>query len=259
MFGNYFYNQHLRKSVAIFGTVFNNINTLKVDQNGNVLSTQKVPLAYGPKQKFLARLKEEPDLLAPEVALRLPRMSFEITSLTYDTSAKINKNNKIHVTSGVSAGVNTIHTSAPYNLQMQLNIIGKTQDEVLQITEQILPFFNPDYVVTVKEIPELNVVRDVPISLMSITMADDYEGEFEQRRSLIYTLDFNMKVQFYGPIIRDQGVIKDYKVNIRATSTGMKASTVGAMVDPLAAGKEDDYTIIETNIQYDSDFGFTTE
>lgn len=259
MFGNYFYNQHLRKSVAIFGTVFNNINTLKTDQQGNVLSTQKVPLAYGPKQKFLARLKEEPDLLAPEVALRLPRMSFEITSISYDTSAKINKNNKIHVTSGVSAGVDTIYAAAPYNLQMQLNIIGKTQDEVLQITEQILPYFNPDYIVTVREIPSLGIVRDVPITLMSITMADDYEGEFEQRRSLIYTLDFNMKVQFYGPILKDQGVIKDSTVNTRSPTSGKKSTSVNVQVNPLAAGSQDDYTIIETNTQYDADFGFTTE
>jgi hypothetical protein len=257
MFGNYFYNQHLRKSVAIFGTVFNNINTLKVDSAGNVLSTQKVPLAYGPKQKFLARLKEEPVLTAPEVALRLPRMSFEITSLTYDTSAKINKNNKIHVTSPTTSGVNTIYTSAPYNLQMQLNIIGKTQDEVLQITEQILPFFNPDYVVTVKELPEFNIVRDVPITLMSITMADDYEGEFEQRRSLIYTLDFNMKVQFYGPVAKDQGVIKDAKVNTRNFDSGKKSSSIEVIVDPIAAGSTDNYTIIENNMQYDADFGFS--
>jgi hypothetical protein len=258
MFGNYFYNQHLRKSVAIFGTLFNNINTIKVDSNGNVLSTSKVPLAYGPKQKFLARLKEEPVLTAPEVALRLPRMSFEITSLTYDTSAKINKNNKIHVTNSTNAGVDSVYTAAPYNLQMQLNIIGKTQDEVLQITEQILPYFNPDYIVTVKELADLGIVRDVPVTLMSITMADDYEGEFEQRRSLIYTLDFNMKVQFYGPVNKGEGVIKDAGVNMR-NAANMKTSNIRVQVEPFAAGSSDDYTIIETNTQYDADFGFTTE
>lgn len=255
MFGQYFYNQHLRKSVAVFGTIFNNINTVKVDSMGNILSTSKVPLAYGPKQKFLARLKEEPDLLAPEVAIRLPRMSFEITSITYDTNAKINKNMKLQTPS--IHGVNTIYTSAPYNLSMQLNIIGKTQDEVLQITEQILPYFNPEYVVTVKEIPSINLVRDVPITLQSVSMSDDYEGEFEQRRTLIYTLDFNMKIQFYGPIQKDIGVIKDSSINIRNADSNKKISTINDQVTPLNVGPNDTYTITETIINYDQDYGFT--
>jgi len=257
MFGQYFYNQHLRKSVAIFGTLFNNITIVKRDAGGNILSNQKVPLAYGPKQKFLARLREEPDLLAPKVAMRLPRMSFEITSIKYDTQYKINKNTVLQ-TPGIH-GVHQIYVGAPYALSMQLNIIGKTQDEVLQITEQILPYFNPDYIVTVKEIPDIGLVRDVPITLQSITMSDDYEGEFEQRRSLIYTLDFSMKVQFFGPLKKDIGVIKDATVNMRDYDSGSKISTVNDQVSPLAANKEDDYSIIETKIQYDNDFGFTEE
>jgi hypothetical protein len=258
MFGQYFYNQHLRKSVAIFGTLFNNINVVKLDAQGNVLSTVKVPLAYGPKQKFLARLREEPDLTAPEVSIRLPRMSFEITAIAYDTTAKLNKNLKLQTPS--IHGVNTIYTSAPYNLSMQLNIIGKTQDEVLQIIEQIIPYFNPEYIVTVKEIPSINLVRDVPVTLQNITMSDDYEGEFEQRRSLIYTLDFNMKVQFYGPMQKDVGVIKDTTVNLRnADNNGKKVVTINDQVSPLNVGPEDDYVINETIINYDTDFGFASE
>lgn len=258
MFGQYFYNQHLRKSVAIFGTLFNNINVVKLDAQGNVLSTVKVPLAYGPKQKFLARLREEPDLTAPEVAMRLPRMSFEITSITYDTTAKLNKNLKLQTPS--IHGVNTIYTAAPYNLSMQLNIIGKTQDEVLQITEQIIPYFNPEYIVTVKEIPSINLVRDVPITLQNVTMSDDYEGEFEQRRTLIYTLDFNMKVQFYGPLQKDIGVIKDTTINIRNADGGnKKVVTINDQVSPLNVGPEDEYVINETIINYDTDFGFASE
>ena len=257
MFGSYFYNQHLRKSVAIFGTLFNNISIAKRDSNNNILSSQKVPLAYGPRQKFLARLKEEPDLLAPKVAIKLPRMSFEITSISYDTNIKINKNTTIQ-TPG-PRGASTLHVGAPYILNMQLNIMGKTQDEVLQITEQILPYFNPDYIVTVKEIPDIGLVRDVPIVLQSISMSDDYEGEFEQRRSLIYTLDFSMKVEFFGPLKKDVGVIKDATVNMRDYDSSSKISTVNDQVSPLAANKEDDYSIIETKIQYDNDFGFTQE
>jgi hypothetical protein len=257
MFGQYFYNQHLRKSVAIFGTLFNNINIVKRDAQGDILSNQKVPLAYGPKQKFLARLLEEPDLLAPEVALRLPRMSFEITSISYDTQAKVNKNIKLQTPS--IRGVNTIYTGAPYTLGMQLNIIGKTQDEVLQITEQILPYFNPEYIVTVKEIPEINLVRDIPILLQSVTMSDDYEGEFEQRRTLIYTLDFTMKIQFFGPIQKDLGVIKDATANFRDYDSEKKMSSTNVQVSPLAASQDEPHQIIQTNIQYDNDFGFASE
>jgi hypothetical protein len=257
MFGQYFYNSHLRKAVAIFGTLFNNINVVKRDAQGNVLSTVKVPLAYGPKQKFLARLLEEPDLIAPEVSMRLPRMSFEITSLAYDTQAKVNKNIKLQTPS--IHGVNTIYTAAPYILNMQLNIIGKTQDEVLQISEQILPFFNPEYIVTVKEIPEIGLMRDVPIVLQSIAMADDYEGEFEQRRTLIYTLDFTMKIQFYGPIQKDIGVIKDTTVNLRSIESHKKMATVNDQVSPINVGPEDPHQVIETIIHYDTDFGFTED
>jgi hypothetical protein len=257
MFGQYFYNQHLRKSVAIFGTLFNNISIVKRDAQGALISSQKVPLAYGPKSKFLARLREEPDLLAPEVAIRLPRMSFEITSIAYDTTQKVNRNTKLQTAS--IHGANQIFTGAPYILSMQLNIIGKTQDEVLQVTEQILPYFNPDYIVSVREIPEIGLVRDIPIVLQSVTMSDDYEGEFEQRRSLIYTLDFNMRVQFYGPVQKDVGVIKDATANTRNIDTRKKTSTVNVQVSPFAANKDDDYSIIETNIQYDGDFGFSEE
>ena len=257
MFGQYFYNQHLRKSVAIFGTLFNNISIVKRDTNGTLLSSQKVPLAYGPKSKFLARLLEEPDLLAPEVAIRLPRMSFEITSVSYDTAAKVNKNIKLQTPS--PRGLSSIYTGAPYVLGMQLNIIGKTQDEVLQITEQILPYFNPDYIVTVREIPEIDLVRDIPIVLQSVTMSDDYEGEFETRRTLIYTLDFTMKIQFFGPVQKDIGVIKDATVNTRDIDSRKKISTTNAQVTPFGATADDDYQIIQTNIQYDNDFGFSEE
>ena len=257
MFGQYFYHQHLRKCVAIFGTLFNNINIVKTDADSNVLSTQKVPLAYGPKQKFLARLKEEPDLLAPKVALRLPRMSFEITSLSYDTTPKINKNNLIQ-SPGIR-GENTMRPGAPYIIGMQLNILGKTQDEVLQIMEQILPYFNPDYIVTVKEIPDLEFLRDVPIVLQSVTMSDDYEGEFEQRRALIVTLDFTMRVKFYAGVNKDVGVIKDATVNVRNYDSSTKISTVNDQVSPLAATETDVYTILHTDIQWDEDYGFTSE
>jgi hypothetical protein len=166
MLNSHFYHSHIRKSVAVFGSMFNNISVHRKDSTGKFDSAIKVPLSYGPKQKFLARLFEEPDLNAPEVALRLPRMSFELTSLQYDTSVKLNKMNKLSLPD--IHGRSTVYNPVPYILSFQLTVYGKTQDDVLQIVEQILPYFNPEYVVTIKEIPELGINRDIPIAISNL-------------------------------------------------------------------------------------------
>lgn len=240
MFNSHFYHSHIRKSVAIFGTLFNNISVHRKDASGKFVSAIKVPLSYGPKQKFLTRLFEEPDLNAPEVALRLPRMSFELTSLQYDTSVKLNKMNKLSLPD--IHGRSTVYNPVPYILNFQLTIYGKTQDDVLQIVEQILPYFNPEYVVTIKEVPELNINRDIPIVLQSVTYSDDYEGDFTSRRVLQYVLDFTMKTFFYGPIKEDTAIIKDAIVNIHAQKGG---SQVEEIVNPLSAMQNDPHKIEE--------------
>ena len=250
MFGTYFYHSHIRKTVAVFGTLFNNINVQRKDANGTSVNNVKVPLSYGPKQKFLARLFEEPDLNAPEVAIRLPRMSFEITGMQYDTSIKLNKMNTIAQPN--IHGQSTIRNPVPYIISFQLSIYAKNQDDALQVVEQIIPYFNPEYVVTIKEIPSLNVSRDIPIVLQSVNYSDDYEGDFTSRRVLIYSLDFSMKTFFYGPITQNQGVIKDAIINTRDYDNRAMIQEVETMVNPLNASKDGTYTIDETI----TDFGF---
>ena len=250
MFGQYFYHSHIRKTVSVFGTLFNNINVQRKDANGTSVNNVKVPLSYGPKQKFLARLFEEPDLNAPEVAIRLPRMSFELTGMQYDTSVKLNKMNllakpNIH-------GQNSIRNPVPYIMSFQLSVYAKNQDDVLQVVEQIIPYFNPEYVVTIKEIPSLNISRDIPIVLQSVNATDDYEGDFSTRRVLIYTLDFTMKTFFYGPIAQNQGVIKDVIVNTHDYDNAGMTQRVEVIVNPLGAAKDGTYTVEETI----TDFGF---
>lgn len=240
MFGTYFYHSHIRKTVAVFGTLFNDISVHRKDASGGVISYVKVPLSYGPKQKFLTRLFEEPDLNAPEVAIRLPRMSFEITGMQYDTSVKLNKMNTlakpdIH-------GQNTIRNPVPYILNFQLSVYAKNQDDALQVVEQILPMFNPEYVVTLKEIPELDIKRDIPIVLQSVTYSDDYEGDFTSRRVLIYTLEFTMKTFFYGPIKQNQAIIKDANVNVKNMDGG-RLQHIETKVNPLSALETDPHTI----------------
>lgn len=250
MFGTYFYHSHIRKTVAVFGTLFNNINVQRKDTNGTSINNVKVPLSYGPKQKFLARLFEEPDLNAPEVAIRLPRMSFEITGMQYDTSVKLNKMNTIAQPN--VHGQNTIRNPVPYIISFQLSIYAKNQDDALQVVEQIIPYFNPEYVVTIKEIPSLNISRDIPIVLQSVNYSDDYEGDFASRRVLMYSLDFSMKTFFYGPITQNQGVIKDAIINTRDYDNSALIQEVETMVNPLGASRDGTYTIDETI----TDFGF---
>jgi hypothetical protein len=250
MFGQYFYHSHIRKTVSVFGTLFNNIVVQHKEASGSVVNNIKVPLSYGPRQKFLTRLFEEPDLNAPEVAIRLPRMSFELTGMTYDTSVKLNKMNTIATPS--IHGQSTIRNPVPYIMNFTLSVYAKNQDDALQIVEQIIPYFNPEYVVTIKEIPELGITRDIPVVLQSVTYSDDYEGDFSTRRVLIYTLDFSMKTFFYGPTNLDQGVIKDAIINVRDYDNRGMTQEVEVVVNPLGASKDGTYTIEKTV----TDFGF---
>ena len=217
MFGDHFYHAILRKSVAVFGTLFNDIKVVRVDSNGIVKDQQRVPLSYGPKQKFLARLDQQANLDDPKVALKLPRMSFEITNMTYDTTTKTSALNTI-TTSTTPTTRSTIGQVTPYLVDMQLNIIAKNQDDALQIFEQIVPYFQPTYTVSVKLVDDLNKSFDVPITLTSVTIQDDYEGDMTSRRSLIYTLDFSMKVKFFGPSAK-QGIVTTVSTDINGFDT----------------------------------------
>jgi len=201
MIGQYFYNQSTRNVVVAFGTLFNQIQLSKKDNSGNVIQTMKVPLAYGPKQKWLSRLTEDPNL-NKKVAVTLPRIGFEISGISYDSTRKLNKVMKVKkVADGVDAEqVKSGFMPVPYNLNFELFVMAKNSDDALQIVEQILPYFQPEYTVTLREVPELDIIRDVPIVLNSISYEDDYEGDFTSRRSIIYTLSFTAKYYLYGPI-----------------------------------------------------------
>ena len=201
MIGQYFYNQSTRNVVVAFGTLFNNIQLSKKDNAGNVIQTLKVPLAYGPKQKWLTRLTEDPNL-TKKVAVTLPRIGFEISGLEYDPSRKLNKIIKVKkVADGADADqIKSGFMPVPYNINFDLYVLAKSSDDALQIVEQMLPYFQPEYTVTMREVPELDIVRDVPIVLNSINYEDDYEGDFANRRSIIYTLSFTAKYYLYGPV-----------------------------------------------------------
>ena len=206
----YFYNEILRRTIISFGTLFNGITVKQED------STIKVPLAYGPTQKFLARLEQTPDL-NKSTAITLPRMSFEFTGLTYDPSRKVTTTQTFTVkdpTTGKDS--KKAYLPVPYNMQFELAIMCKLNDDALQITEQILPYFQPEYNVTVTLVESIKEKRDIPIVLENITMQDDYEGDFTQRRVLLYTLRFTAKTYLFGPVSdASKDIIKKSTVNYR--------------------------------------------
>ena len=196
----YFYHEILRKTVIAFGSLFNNITIKHFDSGGNVSSVIKVPLAYGPTQKFLSRLEQSPDLNKP-VQMTLPRMSFELTGLTYDTSRKVSTTQTFTAKDSTNGTViKKSYMPVPYNLQFELSIMAKLNDDALQITEQILPYFQPSYNITVELVDSINEKKDIPIILENITMQDDYEGNFTTRRVLVYTLRFTAKTYLFGPV-----------------------------------------------------------
>ena len=190
----YFYNEILRKTIIGFGTLFNGIT---IKQDGSVV---KVPLAYGPTQKFLARLEQAPNL-SQATQISLPRMSFEFTGLTYDSSRKVTTTQTIAVKNpDDGTDIKKVFMPVPYNMQFELSIMCKLNDDALQVVEQILPYFQPQYNLTINLVSLINEKKDVPVVLENITMDDQYEGDFTSRRVLLYTLRFTAKTYLFGPV-----------------------------------------------------------
>ena len=201
MFGRTWNHDSLRKYIIVFGTVFNDIYINRLDNDQEVMQTLKVPLTYGPKDKVLARLEQNPEMLN-QAGIVLPRISFEMTTLEYDPTRKLNTLNKLtkqSATGGTDDEVKYQYQPVPYDIQFEMNILVKNAEDGTRIVEQIVPYFTPDFTVSVNLVPEVDGPRDIPIILNSISSQDQYEGSFEQRRALIWTLNFTMKGYLYGP------------------------------------------------------------
>ena len=247
----YFYHEILRRTVVSFGSLFNEISIKHTDNSGNVKSVIKVPLAYGPTQKFLARLEQSPDLNKP-VQITLPRMSFEFTGLIYDPTRKSTTTQTFIAKSAVD-GTETkkVYLPVPYNMQFELSIMSKLNDDALQIIEQILPFFQPAYSMTIELVDIINEKRDIPVVLENITMQDDYEGNFTTRRVLIYTLRFTAKTYLFGTVSSaTKDVIK--KATIGYITGGTTDSPTREIVYSAEPRAIKNYTgIIVTNLSND--------
>lgn len=246
--GQPYYHSTIRKTVIAFGQLFNNIRIQRKDADSALIQTLKIPLSYGPKQKFLVRIRQNP---TPDtnsnVEITVPRLGFEITSLTYDASRKVQQLSR-QVAQSSDETLTTAYNPVPYNINFALYVMVRNQDDGLQILEQILPFFRPEYTLAVNFIPELKKSQDLSFVLKNVSVEDDYEGDFNTRNAIIWTLDFSANIQFYGPIVQ-QGPIKKVIATIFPNMPGYAVPIVDrytAEVDPLTANPEDDYTILET-------------
>ena len=251
MFGGHFYHKRVRTAVSVFGSLFNNIKVIRTNASNQVISQVKVPLSYAPKRNFLARIEDMTNGEGAErkVAIKLPRMSFEITNMVYDATRQLPKMNTL--STAIANSVVTrqkLYAATPYTISFQLNVYAKNQDDALQIVEQILPYFTPQYTVTVKPFTDIpTLLEDVPISLGSVVMQDNFEGALGDRRTIVYSLDFDMKILLHGPLSDDgQKIIRDVRTNyfLQGADSDEYLHTTKLLPTPNGVG-------------VDSDFGFT--
>ena len=223
MFGTYFYHQTSRKMVVAFGSLFNNIEVRRTDSSDAVTEVIKIPLSYGPKDKMLVRISQDPSL-NPKVALTVPRMGFELTAMTYDGVRKLNTMSR-NVKKGTT-GLKKQFQPVPYTWDFSLYVFVKNAEDGTQILEQILPFFTPEFTVTMNLVSSMNEKRDIPLVLTSVSSEDTYEGDFATRRSIIWTLSFLMKGYLYPSIADNAKVIETSVVDTHIMSSVTTADPV---------------------------------
>jgi len=217
---NVFYHGLIRKCIVGFGTLFSDIYIDRKSGDsvtGTTLQRLQIPLAYAPKEKWIVRLDSDPNL-ENHTYVTLPRMSFEITGYSYDAARKTNRMQKIICGDGTSS-LTYMYSPVPYNIDISLYVLTKTQEDAMQIIEQILPTFTPEYTLTINAVPDMNVKQDVPVILNSITVQDDYDGDFQTRRFVTHTLTFTLKTNLYGAI-QSQGSIEQVTTNIGVQEIG---------------------------------------
>jgi len=280
LFGAPFYFSLTRKYVILMGTLLNNIRITRSDKNNNVVDIIKVPITYAPKDKMLARVVQDPALDRNTATVPLPMISFEMGDIKYDGTRKLDTINKVVVKSDVTGETSKFkyqYNPVPYNIAFKVYIYAKNVEDGTKIIEQILPYFTPDWTTTCNLIPEMEIMMDIPVILTNIDYSDKYDGEYKDRRTIVWTLDFLLKGYYYGPV-KKTGIIKFINVNffIPPVADGKLRDAVGntaidekITIQPgLAAnGQPINYygspnpntgTIAYTEIDADDDYGFIT-
>ena len=267
MFKDAQYHELIRKTVVAFGTLFNDMYVYRKNSTGKIIQKMKVPLAYGPKQKFLVRLDQDSARTAEDgktTALTLPRIGFEMTTLSYDAPRKLNRIQKFRKVKGAdSKSLQHSYMPVPYNVGFSLFTMAKNSEDALQIVEQILPMFQPDYTISLNVMPSMEIVRDVPIVLNDVAYEDTYDGSFTERRVIMYTLNFTAKMYLYGPVT-SQKIIKRVQVDQYTntdTTVAKREQRIVVTPNPTTADADDNFGFNEVHSffqdadSYDPDSG----
>lgn len=241
-----YYHKTTEKAIVAFGNLFANIYVERTDKDGNVIRRFQVPVSYAPKEKFLARAEQQPNVDEQKEELSLPRLAFEITGINRDPSRQMNAMQKRKAL--VNGEVNSSYAPVPYSLGVTLYAVAKTQSDALQLFEQIIPTFTPTYTVTMKAMPELNLTDDLPVTLDSVSMEDNYDAKFEERRLVMFIFNFTLQLNYFGYVTAGpQSIIKRTEVTFysQPEMTDSEAlEGVNTQVNPFDANVTDTYTIL---------------
>lgn len=239
--GQVFYHGIIRKTVVAFGNLFSQIyiDRKALDSvNGDTVQRLHVPISYAPREKWLVRIDQDPTL-ENHTYTSLPRISFEITGYNYDSSRKVAKMNRIVCHKDGMSG--DMFAPVPYNVDISLYVLTKTQEDALQIVEQILPTFAPEYTLSIKAVPEMNVFQDIPIALNSISVSDEYDGDFQTRRFVTHTLTFTLKLNLFGAVNESKPIYHSM-ANMNNFETGLHIEEYRADGDPLTGVITENWT-----------------
>jgi len=266
MFGHTFYHDTIRKYVILFGTLFNDTYITRNDNTGNQQQVLKIPISYAPRDKILARLDSNPNLTR-QTAVNLPRMSFEMSSINYDPDRKLNTLQKNVKVGDDKSKVKSVYNPVPYSMNFSLYIYIKNAEDGTKILEQILPFFTPEWTATVNLIPEMDLTYDIPTILNSVSSEDVYEGDFDTRRALIWTLEFTMKGYVFGPIT-SSNIITLANTNFYAEERNATISSSNTINETVVvkpgltntgiATTNNEITVDRSEIDADDSYGFVT-
>ena len=238
---NPFYHGIIRKAIVAFGQTFTGMQCRHYDSAGDLAKVVRVPIAYAPKEKWFTRLAEDPDF-RQKFQIELPRLSFEIISMNYDAERKIGKQHE-YLLNRCPANPGKIYAPVPWNITISLSSYTRTQEDALQILEQILPFFGPALVMNI-DVLDLNITQDIPVTLESVQRQDTYQGQVEEERMITQDFIFEMKLNLYGPTDGNVNVIKTAIANVN-NMNGDRLETYTAAVTPPTANIDDVFTITE--------------
>ena len=224
MFGHTYNHGAIRKYIIMFGNMFNDIDVVRYNSSGAAVQTIRVPIAYGPKEKFLARLDADGGL-DRKVAIQLPRLSFEIVNMSYAPTRSLNKMQRNTAIGSSASSLRSQFTPVPYDINMALYGMFANNEDAVQVVEQILPFFRPEWTNSVKIVPSMGQYFDVPTVFNDMSIEDTYENDYTIRRSIIYTFNFTIKGYIFGPV-SNKGVIKRTQVDVTIPSANTASGNI---------------------------------